>query len=132
MPALSRRAFLGATGVAAGAVVFGVGVAADSAFASPAIPHRSLFMPLVGSTLSLRSSTATYRARLTHVHDLLPTHVKGSDSQFGLMFAVADPRIVEGIFRLDHPRLPAVELFLAPVGPPSRDVVLQAVVNRLA
>ena len=132
MPELSRRALLGTGLVATGATVFGVGFAVDSALAAPAVPRRSMFTPLVGSTVLLRSAAATYRATLTPVHDLHPTHAKGSDLQFGLLFTVADPRIVEGIYRLDHPRLSPIELFLEPVGPPSRDVVLQAIINRLA
>jgi len=111
---LSRRETLlaGAGAVAAGTVA---GTKAPAAALT-----RDLFTPLVETTFELEPSSGNR-------HAVKLVGVPGSELAFALQFSAVEP-VQEGIYRVHHPQLPAVELFLAPIDPtPGR---IEAVVNR--
>lgn len=117
---LSRRQTLVAgagagTGAALGAVL---GVAGTAGAAVDPL-RRAAFTPLVGATLTLTGP----RGR----HEVTLTAAPGTDDVFSLRFTTGDD-VPEGIYRVTHPELEPVELFLAPVGPTPRRV--EAVINR--
>lgn len=116
---VSRRQTL-AAGAAAGAgatlgTVLGVPGPAGAAV-NPL--RRAAFTPLVGAALTLAGPRGKHTVTLVGA--------PGRDDAFSLRFATAGP-VPEGIYRVEHPDLAPVDLFLSPVGPtPDR---VDAVVN---
>jgi hypothetical protein len=87
--------------------------------------RRSTFKPHVGTTFSLSDGGATYAAVLRRVADV-KTAARGHDKKFRLVFEVkgAAP---QGTYRLKHPRIAAMDLFVAPTG--GKAGVYEAVVD---
>ena len=111
---LATGAGLGA-GVALGAVL---GVAGPAGAAVNPL-RRAAFAPLVGAALTLSGSGGRYEVTLAAA--------PGSDDVFSLRFATTE-RVPEGIYRVGHPDLAPVDLFLTPTGPaPDR---VEAVIDR--
>jgi hypothetical protein len=125
---ISRRLFLGATGVGVGALVLGEAPAG-------AVPvtalNRSTFTPLVGATAIVSGPSGRFRAVLEQVSDL-PAAVKSSERQFSLLFRpVAVTQLPDGIYTVSHAKLGNRQLFLARVDRGSH-LRFQAIVNQLA
>ncbi|UWP87207.1 hypothetical protein Dfulv_24380 [Dactylosporangium fulvum] len=117
---LSRRQALIAGVTAAGLTGAAPPLAASAAPGRPLTRDR--FAPLVGTAFELEPAR---RSGARHTATLIAA--PGADHTFALRFAAARP-VPQGIYRLHHPALDTVELFLAPAGPiPGR---LEAVVNR--
>jgi hypothetical protein len=117
---LSRRQTL-VTGVGTGAgaalgAVLGVTAPAGAA---PAPLRRAAFAPLVGAVLTLSGPGGR--------HEVTLTAARGTEDVFSLRFAT-DGTVPEGIYRVGHPDLAPVDLFLTPTGPTRGRV--EAVVNR--
>ncbi len=79
------------------------------------------FEPLVGSRFSLRlDDAAALPARLVEARAGLAQDPAGAPAgrrPFSLMFQVpAEPALPQRIYRLEHPQLDAIDLFLVPVG----------------
>lgn len=72
------------------------------------------FEPLVGSRFALRLDGGAYLpARLVEARAGAPA----GNRSFSLMFqAPAEPVLPQRIYRLEHPQVDAIDLFLVPVG----------------
>ncbi|GAA3283644.1 MULTISPECIES: DUF6916 family protein [Dactylosporangium] len=106
-------------------LVAGVSAAAGIALvaqASRPLLSRARFAPLTGAGFELEALDGS-KAR----HAVTLRDVAGTEHAFTLGFA-ASAGVGEGLFRVHHPDLPPVELFIAPVGPDGGR--LEAVVNR--
>ncbi|MGN6427266.1 MAG: DUF6916 family protein [Leifsonia sp.] len=141
MPEVSRRAVM--TSTLGG---LGVAVAAASLPAAPAIagllsadapaaeaqPLRSLFAPHVGRTFRAADGDRVLTLTLDAVNDLAPDGAPGDDYRFVLLFSGRGSTAADGIYTLSRSGVPAVSLFLNPVGPHGTTRTMQAVVNRTA
>jgi hypothetical protein len=131
-PAFTRRALL-RVGVVAGA---GAVVAVDAPGAAAATRRARKVLGLaefkaqVGSTFTVRDAAGQGRAlRLTEARGTpMVTDVRGSGEVFSLVFREKrGRRMPSGTYRLRHPVLGELELFLQPFG---RGQDYEAVVNR--
>ncbi|WP_433046415.1 DUF6916 family protein [Dactylosporangium sp. CS-033363] len=106
-------------------LVAGVGAVAGIALVARAsLPplSRARFAPLTGQALELEAVDGSGGRHAVTLED-----VPGTERSFALRFAAA-AEVPEGTYRLRHPDLAPVDLFVAPIGPtPGR---LEAVVNR--
>lgn len=117
---LSRRQTLVAgAGVGAGAALGAVLGVPGPAGAAVNPLRRAVFTPLVGAALMLSGPGGS--------HEVTLTAAPGTDDAFSLRFATTGA-VPEGIYRLGHPDLAPVDLFLTPVGPTPHRV--EAVVDR--
>jgi hypothetical protein len=89
---------------------------------------RSRFAKELGSTFTMKSPVASWRARLEEVGDLLPTQGVAEESRFSLTFSSAEPGPPQGAFVFSRPGFEATTLFVIPDGGRQRYV---AIVNRL-
>ncbi len=133
MPELTRRSALvlgGALGLAALAIPAGAASATLlGGQQPPAIPLRSVFGKVRGSTVMATGGTRSHRLTLVDILDLGPGPV---DPQrcFNLIFQTqGSTPLAEGVYRLSSSRLPATSLLLSPIGRRGGGQ-LQAVVNR--
>ena len=127
MDHISRRLFLGATGVGVGALVLGEPPAGAAVVTTL---NRSTFTPLVGATATVSGPAGRFRAVLEQVADL-PGAVKSSERQFSLLFRpVAATQLPDGIYTVSHAKLGNRQLFLARVDRGS-NLRFQAVINQL-
>lgn len=124
----TRRSILRAGVVAAGmSVPLGTATRALSVVAGAAAGlRRSTFQPHVGSAFTLEDADGSYRAVLTDLSDL-KTARRGHDRKFSLLFTVTGARPAGGTYRLSHAKIPAMNLFVTPVG--SAGDLYEAVVN---
>jgi hypothetical protein len=127
----------------AGAVTVLAGFAASTVTGAPAAgsvrrpaarPHplsRSRFAPLVGTQFRVTGPSGSRSVRLVGAPAPVGAAGAAAERRFTLRFEDRARRpLREGIYTVRHPRIGAVELFLAPVG--SRTGCYEAVVNRLA
>ena len=106
MAQVSRRLFLGATGVTVAAFVLGEASAGATA---PA------FRPLVGTTATLSGPAGQLTVVLEQLTDLIGT-AAGSESQFSLIFRPVGPAALpDGIYTLSHVLLGQRSLFVSRV-----------------
>ncbi len=117
------RALAGAAGV--GAAASGLGKPTGG----PAYLHRETYVPFVGTDFAVhRPGAATLRVKLVEARQLPDV----GDS-FSLLFrGQARAGIVGGTYRLEHPSLGNIDLFVSPVGRGVRGLELEAVINRIA
>jgi hypothetical protein len=107
---VSRRLFLGATGVTVAAFVLGEASAGATA---PASLTRSAFRPLVGTTATLSGPAGQLTVVLEQLTDLIGT-TAGSESQFSLIFRPVGPAALpDGIYTLSHVLLGQRSLFVS-------------------
>jgi hypothetical protein len=151
----TRRSVLAWTGAGLATALTGAwpgaARAADSGYsgvipADPGSPDTSLsrerFLPLLGSQFQFHPASANFlaaapvRCRLIEVS---PHQVTGTEHplrfvSFSLLFHCPEIPAEGGIQRLQHPALPELELFLAPVGKPAADGsgLLEAVCSQRA
>jgi hypothetical protein len=95
----------------------------------PAYLSHATYAPLVGTQFRLhRTGARSLRVRLIEARQS-PTAV----NSFSLLFR-AHPRagVDGGLYRLEHPALRNVELFISPVGRGAKGLELEAVINRIA
>ncbi|WP_433076806.1 DUF6916 family protein [Dactylosporangium sp. CA-052675] len=85
---------------------------------------RSRFAPLAGAAFELEALDGS-GAR----HAVTLASVPGTERSFALRFATS-AAVGDGLYRVHHPDLAPVDLFVAPVGPGPG--LLEAVVNREA
>ena len=130
MTDITRRSLLGTGAVVAAGTALGLTAPAATAATTTAIAKRSMFSPLVGTTLRLARGGTTYKATLSAVYDLLPKQAGADEDQFRLALTSSDARVTEGIYQVSSPKLTAVNLFLSPVGPVQSKLSLQAIVYR--
>jgi len=81
------------------------------------LPTLDAFVPLQGEAFELHvDGPAPLRAELVSAVALGMAPAAGRQA-FSLVFAGPPvPRLPQRIYRLQHPRLPALDLFLVPVG----------------
>jgi len=88
-----------------------------------------MFAPHAGSKFAMQGgNSGTAEVELESVKDL------GSSArhiQFSLIFlGPEEAPVAQGIYRLDHPALGALDLFLVPIGKDQSGVRYEAIVNR--
>jgi hypothetical protein len=143
---VSRRTLLlgaGALGVAGFAAPAGAasGVSAGplqtpspapAPVAAPDLPHRSHFVPGLGTRFQAAGDAGTYPLDLVDILDVAAT-AGDRERSFNLIFAAADGATPgEGMYRVAGAGVAAVHLFLSPVGSHTGRRELQALVNRSA
>lgn len=95
---------------------------------------RSSYVPLVGSTFSLTTSSTQASLTLTAIGDLTAQPGKartGTDGQFSLLFT-GPSTVAEGSWPVRHAVLGNATLFVAPVGRKASPQTYEVVVNRLS
>ena len=134
---ISRRSFLAGTlSVAAAAsapvVLAERAAAATAAFKEkPALLRRSAFTPLLGSTFRMSDTHSTIPVVLAEIGDVPVVTAPGDENRFSLLFtAPAGPKRPQGTYRMQHPRLGEVSLFVVPVGRGATSPQYQAIINR--
>ncbi|RZL28842.1 MAG: hypothetical protein EOP35_25745 [Rubrivivax sp.] len=87
------------------------------------------FEPLVGSGFTLRLPDATgLPARLAEAR--AGRAAPGERQPFSLTFAApAEPALPQSIYRIEHPQLDAMDLFLVPIGRHPAGLQYEAVFN---
>jgi hypothetical protein len=128
----SRRHVLGSAAAIAAGLAIGAFPDSPALAATVAVPRRSMFTPLVGTTLKATRSGTTWKVTLSAVHDLVPFESGAEDRQFRLVLTGGSTRMSEGIYRLTSAKLAPVDLLLTRTLVSSTSVTLHAVVNRLA
>lgn len=119
--------------LAAGVVPAGRALGADSGLkplrGGPTYLRHETFVPHVGSTFRVaRPGLQPLRVRL-----LESKLLQGPGMSFSLLFhGKPRARILQGIYRVEHPSLGGFDLFLVPVGRGVRGQDLEAVINRTA
>jgi hypothetical protein len=94
----------------------------------PAYLRRATYAPLVGTDFRVHiPGRRTLRVKLVEARKL-----RGPGEAFSLLFRGRRAQVEGGIYRIDHPRLGAFELFVNPVGRGVKGLDLEAVVNRIA
>lgn len=141
MPEVSRRAVmtsaLGGLGVAvvasvpAAPAIAGL-LPATATAAAVADPLRSLFSPHIGRTFRASDGDRVLSLTLDAVQDLAPDGAPGDEYRFVLLFSGRGTAASDGIYTLTRAGVPAVSLFLNPIGPHGATRTMQAVVNRTA
>ena len=90
--------------------------------------RRASYAPLVGTDFRVHvPGRRTLRVKLVEARRL-----RGPGEAFSLLFRGRRADITGGIYRIDHPRLGAFDLFVSPVGRCVKGLELEAVVNRIA
>jgi uncharacterized protein DUF6916 len=90
--------------------------------------RRATYAPLVGTDFRVHvPARRTLRVKLVEARKL-----RGPGEAFSLLFRGRRADVEGGIYRIDHPRLGAFELFVSPVGRGVKGLDLEAVVNRIA
>jgi hypothetical protein len=90
--------------------------------------RRASYAPLVGTDFRMQvPGRRTLRVKLVEARRL-----RGPGEAFSLLFRGRRADIPGGIYRIDHPRLGAFDLFVSPVGRGVKGLELEAVVNRIA
>ena len=90
--------------------------------------HQATYAPLVGTDFRVHvPGRRTLRVKLVEAREL-----RGPGESFSLLFRGRRADVEGGIYRIDHPRLGAFELFVNPVGRGVKGLELEAVVNRIA
>lgn len=96
--------------------------------AEPDLPTLASFQPLVGSRFTLRLDDASgLAAQLVEAHG---SHAGGPGGRpaFSLTFeAPAEPALAQRIYRIEHPQLAPLDLFLVPVARVAGGLHYQAV-----
>jgi hypothetical protein len=127
IPLTNRRDFLSFAALAAPAA----GLAAAPATAAPTLPlGRAAFQACVGETFHFRQSTfASAGVKLAEVGGVGEGASRvSSDRAFSLRFETPEGTAIgQGSYRVTHPRLGEIVLFVAPVGAGGRS--LEAVFN---
>jgi hypothetical protein len=77
--------------------------------------RRSTFVPHVKSSFALVGGGTKHKATLVKVGDLVAAP-SGHEAKFRLLFRVKGARPAEGVYRLRHSHVAAMDLFVAPVG----------------
>jgi hypothetical protein len=94
----------------------------------PAYLRRATYAPLVGTEFRVHvPGRRTLRVKLAEARKL-----GGPGEAFSLLFRGRRSDVEGGVYRIDHPRLGAFELFVNPVGRGVKGLDLEAVVNRIA
>jgi hypothetical protein len=90
--------------------------------------RRATYAPLVGTNFRVHvPGRRTLRLKLVEARTL-----GGHGESFSLLFRGRRADVEGGMYRIDHPRLGAFELFVNPVGRGAKGLELEAVVNRIA
>ena len=90
--------------------------------------RQATYAPLVGTEFQVHvPGRPSLRVKLVEARAL-----RGPGEAFSLLFRGRRATVEGGIYRLDHPRLGAFELFVNPVGRGVKGLDLEAVVNRIA
>lgn len=87
------------------------------------------FAALVGETFLIGEGEDAFEAELAEARNLREVQGAGLRSrQYSLLWrAPGPPRLMQGICRVAHPALPALELFLVCIGPDAQGVRYEAV-----
>jgi uncharacterized protein DUF6916 len=93
----------------------------------PAHLRHATYAPLVGSDFRVHVPGRSLRVKLVEARKL-----QSPGEAFSLLFRGRRADVRGGIYRIDHPRLGAFELFVNPVGRGVKGLDLEAVVNRIA
>jgi len=129
MAKASRRSILRAGVVlAASSVPLGLGRQALSFVAGPGTGslRRSAFTPHVGTRVTFVGRGTRSAAKLTHVGDA-PYGKTGHDLSFRLVFKTRGAGPGEGTYRLAHPALGGIDLYVSPIG--AKAGVYEAIVD---
>jgi len=95
------------------------------------LPGREAFATQVGS--QFRAELPGPRHFELELVQLDENPAPAGQELYSLLFdAPPDAPVEQGIFRLEHPQLGALDLFLVPVSADARSVRYEAVVNRLS
>jgi hypothetical protein len=90
--------------------------------------RHATYVPLVGSDFRVHvPGKDPLRVKLVEARKL-----RSPGEAFSLLFRGRRAGVEGGIYRIDHPRLGAFELFVNPVGRGVKGLDLEAVVNRIA
>jgi hypothetical protein len=90
--------------------------------------RRATYAPLVGTEFRVHvPGRDALRVKLVEARKL-----RSPGEAFSLLFRGRRAEVEGGIYRIDHPRLGAFELFVNPVGRGVKGLDLEAVVNRIA
>jgi len=90
---------------------------------------HDVFVRLVNTTFRFRRDNAVVEATLVKV---TPSKHGGADNVgFSLLFqsVTTEGYLPQGISTLEHPELPATELFMVPVGPSSGGMRYEIILN---
>jgi len=125
---LSRRAFVGAAGVAGAALLVGrPGVLASTRINPYA---RGTYTPLVGQTLQLTTATGSRQVVLDEVGDLQSPGAAGDAHRFSLVFrSPKGARLQDGTYSFRHRTIGTVDLFATPVDRGAKADQYQVIVN---
>jgi hypothetical protein len=94
----------------------------------PAYLHRASYALLVGTDFRMHvPGKHALKVKLVEAREL-----RSPGEAFSLLFRSARADFEGGVYRIDHPRLGAFELFVSPVGRGVKGLDLEAVVNRIA
>ena len=87
------------------------------------------FAPHVGSSFSAHLAAGDMvPLELSHAQAVGPPPHPGNRQQFALHFRGAGPRILQqAIYRLEHPVLDTLEIFLVPVGRDGASILYEAI-----
>lgn len=94
-------------------------------------PQHQTFAPLLGERFDLRYADGqSLAAELIEARPLGRASIAGGRAPFSLLFrGPAAPALPQQIFRLAHPALPALDVFLVPIEARADGVRYEAVFN---
>lgn len=78
---------------------------------------RSVFQPLLDSECILRGETESFPVRLIEISELpdnRPADERIRKNPFALVFLCESAVLIQGMYGLEHPKLPPCNLFLSP------------------
>lgn len=96
-----------------------------------AYPQHQTFAPLLGQRFDLRyADEQSLAAELIEARSLGAAWVEGGRAPFSLLFrGPVAPALPQQIFRLTHPALPELDVFLVPIEARADGVRYEAVFN---